>query len=281
MDDFDRLLDIVLPGDDGNNGSNRHDQNKMPQKKHPEILANKSVCPPVNAEAASSSNIVSVINKTKDNIMAMYSYDDDSWTSGKIIVAVIILGIILLAGLFILKDPLARHIEINDEKLRNQKKEIKIEKQYENLEYDIVMSVNQTDERLIKLNREAKSLAAKIEANIGMSLKYLLENPEERPKELDEIILKSDTFARDWSAVINTILAEHPPANFRLPLSELHRRIKSRKLTPADRKLLTELTVYLDKTEQLLEKQGVHVNEIIGLMKARQLVNDLISIERN
>lgn len=281
MDDFDRLLDIDLPGDDDNNGSNKHDQNKKPQKPLPETLSNKSVIPSAIAGAKTSDKIVSVIKNTKDSIVSLYSHDDDSWTSGKIIAAIVILGVIFLTGLFLLKDPLMSRIEINRDKLRSQQVESEIKTQYKNLEYDIIMTLKETDERLIKLNLEAKSLAAKLEADIGMSLKYLLENPAERPQELDDIINESKTYARNWSAIINTVLAEHPPTKYRLPLSELHNKIKAQKLTPADRELLFELTAYLDKTEPILEEQGVYVYEIIDLMKVRQLEKDLISMERN
>jgi hypothetical protein len=292
MAHLERLLDIPLPGDD--EGAQSHGE-QSPVPNSIDVEEGPSSLPSVAAfEETSVASVTtardtehlgsppSVISFETEPTMDGYIGDEPGLsTKSFVLIFTVLLGVIVLGGLYLAREPLAEHARQRSLEAQTELLDAEAKKRYEALENDVVDTMRLIDGRVEQLNWNAAAVGAKVEQYLGAPLGYLQLHPIERPRELDLAVLESDTIALHWAGITNAVVHGYPSPRLHLVLQEIRDRIETESLVPADRGLVGELLSHLQLEERFAFERGHHLQSFKGLMDGLRFEQDLREFERS
>jgi hypothetical protein len=197
----------------------------------------------------------------------------------QVVILVLLVGILLLAAIFMLRQPIDKMAQANVDDKKKRLMEAKAKLDYETLASEIRIGLELTTRRLNYLENDIHRLKTKTQAILGVPMEELVSFPSKRSRDLDMAILKSDTFARNWSGLVNAHIF---PVDIRLKFATLEyirTRLETETLLPEDKNTLTRLGYWSATRQEFTQYQIRNLRELAEILQMNQLYENLKKIE--
>lgn len=194
-----------------------------------------------------------------------------------VMVMVVVIMIVLGLGYFTLEDPIGRVMSARAarQEARTNETEIRLlearaKEEYRVLEKSVRSTRATAMDTIAALERSSKVLAAKVLASTKVSLSVLERNPDETPREIDQLLRKDESFLSAWNRVVNAHVSD-------TQLNEERARLNS---IDAHDKASTLQDTHLLEVEKIVDTLQTSLDRIEGVERDLAIVQEKLASKR-
>jgi hypothetical protein len=144
-------------------------------------------------------------------------------------------------------------------------------RQYEQLESDIAETIRLVEDAANQIDLDRKSLSARAAHQLGTPIEHLAVHPEQRPRDIDLEILRSEMMAMHWAGLTNTLAHRRKDLDVHLAVQDLQLRLEQEQLRQSDRRTALDLLHLVALRERLSARQYEHLQRFIRHMECRHM----------
>lgn len=201
---------------------------------------------------------------------------------------VVVIAIVLALGYFTFEEPIGRMIEaqrlrteIRSKEAETRLVEARGKEAYRTLE-SAVKSVSATaSQKLSRLQSASQSLASSIRESTGISLASISRDPEQTPREVDQLLRKDEQFLGAWNDLLNAYTSDEQIGEYRGQLLGVDARIQKTVLEDEDRLRVERITSEVDMRLQAVNNIATSLATVQETLASKRLQEKMSQKARN